>query len=251
MQIITEALKGLSSYRGVPGILFRHGLWPYLLLPAIIGLVLTIGMLVGFYYAAHGITAWLDGLVHLKSEILEKAVNATIWVTTFLGLLACFILIHKRLILIVLSPFLGKIAEETIKAVKGEAYAESALSFRQSLKRSIKVNLRYIFREMLTSFLFLMCCIIPLVGSLVSAVGIFVTQAKFLGFGLMDFPLEHRGLSSKQSEEFAKARAGLSRGLGAGYLLLMIIPVFGWMLAPTFGTIAGTLMALDELDKEG
>ena len=164
---------------------------------------------------------------------------------------AGFLFVHKHVVLILLSPFLGKIAEETVKAVKGEEFAESELTFTQSLVRSTRVNLMYIFRELLTNLLFLALGVIPLIGSLVSAVGMFATQSKFLGYGLMDFPLEHRGLSMTESIAFVRKRDGLSMGLGAGYLLMMLVPLVGWMFAPTFGTVAGTLAALDELEREG
>ena len=51
------------------------------------------------------------------------------------------------------------------------------------------------------------------------------------------------------SDAFVKERKSLSIGLGSGYLLLMMIPFVGWMFAPTFGTVAGTLKAVEELEK--
>lgn len=250
MSVVSEMISGLAVYRRVPGVLLRHGLWPYQMLPAIISLLLGVGLFAGFYLSAGGLSAWLDDLVDIRLVWLDRAVTVTMAVLTFLILLAGFIFVHKHLVLIVLSPFLGKIAEETVKAVKGAEFAQSELTFAQSLARSTKVNLHYILREFVANLLFLACGILPLLGSLVSAVGMFVTQSKFLGYGLMDFPLEHRGFSAEESDAFVKARTPLSIGLGAGYMLLMLIPIIGWMFAPTFGTVAGTLKALDELDRE-
>jgi CysZ protein len=250
MSALSDAAAGLAAYRRVPGILFRHGLWPYQILPAFISLLLSVALLAGCYLAAGGVSGWLDGLVTIETAWLDKTVAVTMAALTFLVLLAAFIFVQKHIVLIVLSPFLGKIAEEVVKAVKGPEFAESSLTFGQSLARSTKVNLHYILRELLGNLLFLACGIIPVLGSLVSAAGMFVIQSKFLGYGLMDFPLEHRGLSPKESDEFVRARTPLSIGLGAGYMLLMLIPIIGWMFAPTFGTVAGTLKALDELEKD-
>jgi len=250
MKVLTDAAAGLAAYRRVPGVLIRHGLWPYQMLPAFISLLMSVGLFIAFYLAADAFAGWLDGLVKIQVAWLDQALTVTMAVLTFLALLAGFIFVHKHLVLIVLSPFLGKIAEETVKAVKGAEYAESKLTFSQSLVRSTKVNLHYIIRELFANLLFLAFGIVPVLGSAVSAVGMFVTQSKFLGYGLMDFPLEHRGLSMKESDAFVKARTPLSIGLGAGYLLLMLIPLIGWMFAPTFGTVAGTLKALEELEKE-
>ncbi|MBK1827020.1 EI24 domain-containing protein [Haloferula rosea] len=250
MKAVSEAVSGLAAYRRVPGVLIRHGLWPYQMLPAFISLLMSVTLFFGFYLAADGLAGWLDGLIQLETAWLDKTITVSMAVLTFLILLAGFIFVHKHLVLIVLSPFLGKIAEETVKAVKGDEYAQSELTFGQSLMRSTKVNLLYVIRELIANGLFLVCGIIPVVGSMISAVGMFVSQSKFLGYGLMDFPLEHRGLTLRESDAFVKARTPLSIGLGAGYMLLMFIPIIGWMFAPTFGTVAGTIKALEELDKE-
>ena len=250
MPFMRNVLKGLAAYRRVPRVLFKHGLWPYQFLPAIVGLLLTIGLVVAFYFIAHGVTNWIDGMIEIPVTWLDEAMNLAMWIITFLALAAGFVLVHKRIILIVLSPFLGKIAEETVKAIKGAEYAQSVLTFRESLWRSTKVNLRYLIREIIFTLLFLPFGLIPIIGSIFSAGGIFLTESRYLGYGLMDFPLEHRGLNAKESGEFARRRMGISTGLGAGYLMILMIPVIGWMFAPTFGTVAGTLLALDELEKE-
>jgi CysZ protein len=78
----------------------------------------------------------------------------------------------------------------------------------------------------------------------------FLTQARFLGYGLMDFPLENRGLTVDESDDFVSERAGLSVGIGGGYMLIMAIPFVGWMFAPTFGTVAGTIRAIEELERD-
>lgn len=245
----SQVLAGITAYLRVPRVLFRYRLWPYQLLPALISLILSALLFVAFYFAADGFSSWMDGLIKIPIEALDKVVTITTAILTFLALLAGFIFVHKHIVLIVLAPFLGKIAEETLKAIKGEKFVRANLTIVQSLERSARINLQYIFKELLANILFLLCGIIPLIGSLISAAGMFLTQSRFLGYGLMDFPLENRGLSVPESDAFVKDRKALSIGLGAGYLLLMMIPFIGWMFAATFGTVAGTLKAIEELEK--
>jgi hypothetical protein len=38
-------------------------------------------------------------------------------------------------------------------------------------------------------------------------------------------------------------------GVGLGYQLLLMIPLLGWMFAPTFGTVAGTIRSIEEMRK--
>lgn len=251
MTFINQFLVGLSAYFKVPSTLLRYGLWPYQFLPALISLLLALGLFAGCWFGAGVFHGWLDQLIEIQIAWLDRAFSIGMTVLALLSLLTAFVFLHKHIALIILSPLLGKIAEETVKAVKGPEFAKSELSFMQSLKRSTGVNLRYILREAFASLLFLLCGLIPLAGSLVSALGLFATQSRYLGYGLMDFPLEHRGLDVKQSDDFVRSHRALSTGLGAGYLLLMMIPLIGWMFAPTFGTVAGTLKALERLDADG
>ena len=249
--MLRDFLSGLSAYRRVPGTLLRHGLWPYQFLPALISLLLAAALFAGCWFSAGTLHDWLDSLVDVRFDWLDRSLSLAMTALAFLALLTAFVFAHKHLALIILSPLLGKIAEETVKAVKGPDFAKSELTFMQSLARSTGVNLRYILREIFATILLLLCNLIPGIGSVISAAGLFAVQSKYLGYGLMDFPLEHRGLNVRQSDDFVRSHRPLSTGLGAGYLLLMMIPVIGWMFAPTFGTVAGTLKALEALERPG
>ena len=229
-------------------VLLKHGLWPYQLVPAVISLILTTAMLVGFYLTTAGFAGWIDQIISIPIEWLDTTVTITITILALLLVIGAFIFLQKHIILILLAPFLGKIAEETLRALQGSSFSHSHLSVKESLFRSANINLRYLLREIGTNLLFLLCGLIPVIGSLLSAAGMFVTQSKFLGYGLMDFPLENQGLSVEESDGFVKERKGIAIGLGAGYILLMTIPFVGWMFAPTFGTVAGTIRMNEEMN---
>lgn len=248
--VLSQALSGFTTYLRVPGALFKYHLWPFQLLPGLISLVLSLALVTAFYFAADGISGWIDGIVRIPWAWLDRTVTITAAILTFLALVAGFVFVHKHLALIALAPFLGTIAEETLKAVKGNDYVKGDLTIGQSFARSARINLQYILRELLANALFFLCGFVPVIGSAVSACGMFLTQSRFLGYGLMDFPLENRGLTVEESDAFVKKRKSLSIGLGSGYLLLMMIPFVGWMFAPTFGTVAGTLKAIEELEAD-
>ncbi len=242
-------LMGLGAYFRVIPTLFQYKLWSVQFVPALISLVLSLTMVSIFWFTSAGLTKWVDSQIVVPWAWMDTAINSVTQISTFIIMLLLFLIVQKHVVLVVLSPFLGKLAEATYRAVMNDN-STSPLTVPQSLWRGIRINFGNISKEVFFNLFFLCCNFIPIIGQLTASIGLFINQSRFMGFGLMDFPLEHRGLSVKESLSFVKYRTGCSAGLGAGYIILMLIPLFGWMFAPTFGTIAGTLVAIKELEIE-
>lgn len=240
---------GLGAYLRVIPTLFRYKLWPAQFVPAFLSLLFSSVMITAFWFASTGLSNWIDAKVNLSDQWADEAVTSLSFIVALSIMILGFLLVHKHIILVILSPFLGKLAELTYRAVM-EDDSTSPLTVPQSISRGVRINLGNITKEVLFNLLFLSCNIIPGFGQLIASVGLFLNQSRFMGFGLMDFPLEHKGLSVKESLQFVRSRTGCSTGVGAGYIILMLVPLFGWMFAPTFGTIAGTLVAIHELEVE-
>ena len=241
--------RGLRAYFRVVPVLFRHRLWLVQFVPALLSLALSLIMFFGFLFFADWLGGRIDEKVAIPWAELDQFVAASAKVLIFLLLALVFVIVHKHVILVLLSPFLGKLAELTYRAVMKDD-STSPLTVVQSVTRGVRINLGNIFKEVFFNLCFLACNFIPVIGQVLAAAGLFLNQSRFMGYGLMDFPLEHRGLTVKESLRFINRRTGYSTGVGAGYIFLMLIPLIGWMFAPTFGTIAGTLVAIDELERE-
>ena len=243
---VSGFLVGFRAFLRAPGVLTRHRLWHYQIIPGLISIVLTLAVLAAAFFSAKHFALWLDEKIVIPWEWLDDTVTWSIGIITAIAWLAAFLFLHKQLALVVLAPFLGRLAELTVRGVEGKAY-QQRLTPVQSIKRAAQINLGSILKEIGLTLGFVISGFLPVVGPVFSVTGLFLTESRFLGFGLMDFPLEYRGLTVAESRRFARERAGIATGLGAGYLLLMAIPFVGWMFAPTFGTVAGTIEALDEL----
>ncbi|MGE9269357.1 MAG: hypothetical protein ACQKBU_01025, partial [Verrucomicrobiales bacterium] len=107
MNGIREVFSGLAAYRRVPGVLFRYRLWPYQVLPAAISLVLSGLLFLACFAVASAVSKRVDGWVEMEAGWLDQTFTVAVAVLAFLCLLAGFFFVHKRLVLIVLSPFLG------------------------------------------------------------------------------------------------------------------------------------------------
>lgn len=208
-------------------------------------------MLVAMYYATRGLASWVDAKVELPVEWLDIAVH---WAAGFLGFIVMilgFLFLHKHIVIVALAPFLSKISETIVKAELGPQ-PDSVTSKSATFQRSFIINTRSVVLELgMSLFLIVLGFVVPVLSPFTSLLVVLV-EARFAGNGLMDFPLEYRGFSVPESLAWSSGHKATAAGIGAGYLLLMLVPVIGWMCAPTFGTVAGTLASLDSLtEKEG
>lgn len=240
--------RGLRSYTRVPAALSRHRLWHYQLLPAAMSLVLSAIVLTLLYYGSRGLAGWLDAKIELPGEWLDQMFTMIVGVGLFVTLLLAFLFIQKHIVIVLLAPFLSMIAEKITRAEIGPQ-PNQVMGTWLTLRRSAIINTRSILLEIISTLaLLLLGLIIPPLSPFTSALALWV-QSRYAGIGLMDFPLEYRGMSAKESIAWSAAHKATAAGVGAGYVLLMFIPIFGWLFAPTFGTVAGTLCALEEMDS--
>ena len=86
-RFVSQALAGFTAYLKVPKALFRYQLWPFQLLPGLISLLLSIVLFTAIYLAAGGISEWIDRLVRIPWEWLDKTVTITTAILTFLSLI--------------------------------------------------------------------------------------------------------------------------------------------------------------------
>jgi CysZ protein len=157
-----------------------------------------------------------------------------------------FLLVYKNLIVVLLSPFMSPLSvkvEETLTGV----VQKSNLSDISLIMRGLRLSLRNLFKEILFTIPLFLLSFIPLVG-LIFTFFILIIQAYYAGFGNMDYALE-RYFKSYESIAFIRKNRGLAVGNGAGFLLLLLIPVAGLFLAPVLATVAGSMSAIKRLSN--
>ncbi|MEO0468801.1 MAG: EI24 domain-containing protein [Bacteroidota bacterium] len=246
--MIQDIFKAFQYYRRAASLISKHRLWRYVILPGLLS-TLVMGLLIagpvlGFInsdLSASLVNAWPfefgKGLVEGLSGILVGLLSITL--VFFLG---------KYVILIVASPFMGPLSEKMETIVRGYK-VEITSNFLADLIRGIRISLRNLIREILLTFLFLLFNLIPLIGSIVGTILTFSIEAYYAGFGNMDYTLERKHYSVKQSVAFVGQNRGLAIGNGIVFLLMLMIPVIGWFLAPAYGAGAATLASIERMDK--
>jgi CysZ protein len=180
----------------------------------------------------------------LKWGILLAATNLLIWSLLFLS----GYVLYQPVVLILFSPVLGYLSEVTEKRVYGGPSAE--FRFRQLMKdilRGVTLSLRNLLRMILLILLAWLMLIIPIAGALLSAAAIFLVQAYYNGCALTDYTLERKDYTVHQRIRFTRTNRARVTGIGIGFMLVLLIPILGWFIAPAYGTVAATLSTLSVL----
>ncbi len=236
---------GLGYYRKAHHFIFKQRFWPYLMLPGFLSLSYIIILIFLGTFLAEDFSSYINANF-IPAAIKGQATLFIVAILTWILFLILAYMTYKHVVLILFAPILGFVSEKAEEKLYGKS--SSAFSVRQLGKdifRSLHINLRNIFRTILLTIPAWALVFIPLAGPIVSPLLLFMIQAYYSGFGLLDIVLERRRYSAPESFAFMKANRGLASGLGAGFTLLLLIPFIGWFAAPSYGTIAGTIAALE------
>lgn len=245
-------LRGLSSsiqdYKDAYQSMSRHGLWKYAVLPGLLSILVAGLILAWGLSTVDDIAAWTMGIYPFEWG-REVVMGIMEWFSGIMMVIIC-LFVFRYIVMIVASPFMGTLSEKVESIMTGRPPAKvPAGQMIKDIVRGSRIALRNIIREILvTIVLTLAGFMIPVIGSMVSTALIFAVQAYFAGFGNIDYTLERKKFTIKDSVAFVNTNRGMAIGNGTGWLVLMIVPVLGWFLAPVLGTVAATKSAVEAMD---
>ncbi len=232
MRAYTEAHRTILKYK----------LGKYLVLPGIISVVYVILYFLLFGYLAGKVDTdpanypwWLEWV----GEVLDWFLKAIYWVVV----VYLFLVTYKFIIQTILSPFLAHISDVTEAKLRNRKAPE--ISWKEGVEdiiRALKLSIRNLVYEIL---LCIIVSFIPIVGFIL----VFCISSYYTGFGYMDYTLERKRYSTRESIRFMQNNKGLTLGLGIPVFLVLSIPVIGWFIAPTYATVASTIAIMDLTDN--
>ncbi len=246
---IIEFIHGLRAYATANQVILKHRLWPYLIVPGVLSLVIIMIIITGgtIYFddlSQYISTNWLPGFMNHPAMTFVTAF--LLWIL----LLIIGFMAYKHIVLVLFSPVLGQLSEKTGELVFNDPPpAFSIKTMLADLHRSVIINVRNILLTLLLTAIAWSFIFIPLIGTLISTALIFLIQAYYGGFGLIDCVLERKRYSVRQSVDFAKNHRGRLIGVGTGFMLLLAIPIVGWFVAPAYGAVAATLATLKKIQS--
>ncbi len=246
----SDLIEGLKAYPRAVRFITKNKLWRYFLIPALIGLLMFALVFGTVYEFVPDIVYFLSDYIGYDdwnfwgSAFLEKMFNFLLGLVMVSAVVLVFFVSFKFVIQIVLSPFLAWISEKTENIITGNEYPFDWGQFLHDSWRGVKMTVRNLIREVPLSLLILAFGLIPVVG-VVAPILLFVVSAYFVGFGMIDFYHERRQLSIPQSVQIMRKHRTLAVAVGAGFNLILMIPIVGVLIGPMLSAVAGTLAAIE------
>lgn len=244
--MLKEIIISIQAYFQAHQFIVKNKLWKWIYIP---GLIYTILFIAGIYFF------WISSNIAIEFILLKTGVKAWLdnmqdrWLNFFfivgqiilrLVLLLFYFSFFKFLFLIIGSPVFAYLSERTDSIIEEK---EFPFSFRQLLfdsARGITIALRNMLWQTVYLFTILILSFVPLIGWIAPMVALFV-ECFYFGFSMLDYSSERNKLSAQESIDFISHHKGLAIGNGMVFYLLHIIPVLGWLFAPSYAVIAATL----------
>jgi CysZ protein len=158
----------------------------------------------------------------------------------YLVLLLFYFSLFKYIFLIIGSPIFAYLSEKTESIMEEKDFP---FSFKQLLKdilRGIRLALRNMLWQTVYTLSIFVLAFIPVVGWITPLIALMV-ECYYFGFSMLDYSCERNKLSTSQSVAFIGKHKGLAIGNGMIFYIMHLIPILGWILAPSYAVIAATI----------
>lgn len=183
-----------------------------------------------------GLKVWLDKTHSGFLGFLFTLAALNIWIIQMMFYFALF----KYLWLIIGSPIFGYLNQKTtaLSSYHSNETVKSAAVWKD-MRRGTVVALRNLIRQTAVLIAIAFVALIPVVGLVAPLFALFA-ECYFYGYSMLDFNCERKKLTVAESAFFISNHKGLAVGNGIVFYLCHLVPVLGWILAPSFAIIAAT-----------
>ena len=249
MRLFTALTTGFLGYSNAMAFIHKHKMYRYFLWPVVMHLLLFLAGFSGVSYLTDLTIEFLKSFVAenpeawYNSEILQGVLAVTLWIILRIFFFIAFAYIGGYVVLLLLSPILSLVAAKTTEKITNESIPFSVPQFLNDILRGLAMAGRNFFYQLFITIGLLIIGFIPILGWL-TPILLFGVSSFFYGYSFLDYSLESKGLNYGQSVRFVNRNKTLSFALGLPYVLLLLIPYIGLILAgfvAIVSTVASTI----------
>lgn len=242
--MIKPYFTGLRAYADAHDLVWRGGMWKHLIVPGLLSMLYFPVVIGGLFGGTFFGVKELATLIR-EDWLPEAAAEWMAWgFSIIIGLLGVYLafLLYRSVVMIIYAPFIGLIsetAEERFHGTRGPSFSVGGLLY--DIYRGSMVSVFTLLISLILSVACFLLLLIPVAGAMAYFIGMLVLQAYFAGVGFLDPVLERRRLGIRASLTHAYRHKWHVLGNGTGFLIMMLVPILGWFLAPSYGIIAAAI----------
>ncbi|HMI78594.1 MAG TPA: EI24 domain-containing protein [Ferruginibacter sp.] len=244
--MLKEIITSIQAYIQTHRFIIKHRLWKWIFIPGFIYAILFCLGIYLFWISSSSAIEFMLVKTGVK-EWMEKMQNSWLSFLLIFGqlilhlvLMLFYFSLFKYLFLIIGSPLFAYLSEKTESIIEGKDFPFSFKQMMKDIVRGIKLALRNMLWQTVYTVSILILSFIPLLGWVTPLVALMV-ECYYLGFSMLDYSCERNKLSTSQSIVFIGRHKGLAIGNGIIFYLMHLIPILGWILAPSYAVIAATI----------
>lgn len=244
--MLKEIIISFQSYFEAHRFIKEHKLWKWILIP---GIVYTILFIVGMYFfwqSSNDAVTWLSKQLGLEAWLQKERNEWLSFLFVMAGLILRLVLVFfyfslfKFLFLILGSPLFAYLSEKTAAILEGKDFPFSLAQLAKDAWRGTRLALRNMLWQTVYMLALVLLTLIPVAGWIVPVIALFV-ECYYYGASMLDYSLERAKLNLSESIDFMAKHRGLAIGNGIGFYLMHAFVLVGWVLAPAYAVVAGTL----------
>ncbi|HXB94955.1 MAG TPA: EI24 domain-containing protein [Puia sp.] len=246
--MLKEIIIAFQSYYKAHQFISKHRIWKWILIP---GILYTILFCIGMYFfwaSATTAVATLSKFIGIE-RFLQHQHNAAISFLFVMGgimvhlvLVFFYFSLFKYLFLIIGSPLFAYLSQLTEALIDGkeDQFKLDTKQLLRDMRRGIRVALRNSIWQTVYTITILILSFFPLIGWITPVICTFV-ECYYYGFSMLDYSCQRHKLSQSASLAYIGRHRGLAIGNGIIFYGMHLIPILGWVLAPAYAVIAGTI----------
>ncbi len=192
-----------------------------------------------------GLRGWIDQFSNSFVGFLFVFGTALLWLIMMLLYFSLF----KFLFLIIGSPVFAYLSEKTASIIEGKDFPFSFTQLGKDILRGIKLALRNSVWQTVYVLSILLLSLIPLIGWLTPILAVLV-ECYYYGFSMLDYSMERQKKTPAESIFYIGNHKGLAIGNGFIFYLMHMLPIIGWILAPSYAVVAATLSTYPNSSKK-
>lgn len=244
--MLKEIITSFQAYFQAHRFIIKHRLWKWILIPGFIYAVLFCLGIYLFWISSSSAIEFMLVKTGVK-EWMEKMQSSWLNFLLIFGqlvlhlvLMLFYFSLFKYLFLIIGSPLFAYLSEKTESIIAEKDFPFSIQQLLRDIMRGIRIALRNMLWQTVYTVSILILSFIPLVGWVTPLLALLI-ECYYLGFSMLDYSCERNKLSPAQSILFIGRHKGLAMGNGIVFYAMHIIPLLGWLLAPSYAVIAATI----------